>query len=368
MKFRVEQTILAKGLEKVLNVVPQRTTFPILSNILMDASDGKLMLAGTDLDISVSTKIDAEVTEKGGVTVSGKRMGEIIKELPPGEVQMIVKKNKVSVDSGKGSYQLMGMEKDEYPELPEVNKKREMRFDAETLHRSIEKTTFAVSMDEMRPALSGALWQIRSDEMRMVATDGHRLAFLKYSRPADTEETQVNVPPKALNHLDRLVDESKDVEVRFEENRIGFYFGDTVITTRLVEGDFPDYEQVIPKDNDKLVRVERDAFGAAIRRVAIFANPNTHLIRIRLRKGIIELFSSSPDIGEAKEECPCQYDGDDLDVGYNAQYLMGILRRIDSPEVTLAFSTPLSAGLFTPSVQKDGEELLYLLMPVRLMD
>jgi len=202
----------------------------------------------------------------------------------------------------------------------------------------------------------------------MVATDGHRLAYLKYTRTLKTDEAQVNVPPKALHHLDKLLEDTEEVEVRFEENRIGFYFGETIITARLVEGDFPDYEQVIPKENDKIVRVDREAIISAIRRVSIFSNPNTHLIRIGLRKDRIELLSSTPDIGEAKEECPCEYEGDDMDIGYNAQYLMGILRRIDSEEVSLLLSTPLSAGLFTPTSQRDGEELLYLLMPVRLMD
>ena len=368
MKFRVEQSDLSKGMEKILNVVPQRATFPILSNILMDTSDGKLLLAGTDLDISVSTKVEAQVSEKGGVTVSGRRMGEIVKELPPGEIQITAVKEKVTVESGKGSYQLMGMTKEDYPELPETSKKRVMSFNSEALHRSIEKTTFAVSMDEMRPALSGALWQIHPQEMRMIATDGHRLAFLKFTRKFETEETQVNIPPKALNHLDRLLGDSEEVEVRFEENRIGFYFGQTSITARLVEGEFPDYEQVIPKGNDKIVQVERDVLASALRRISIFSNPNTHLFRMSVRKNRMEFLSSSPDIGEAKDECPCQYDGDDLDVGYNAQYLLGILRRIESEKVTLSLSTPLSAGIITPSVQKNGEELLYLLMPVRLMD
>ena len=368
MKFRVEQSELSKGLEKVLNVVPQRATFPILSNILMVVSNGKLLLAGTDLDISVTTKIEAQVDEEGGVTVSGRRMGEIVKELPPGEIQITVVKEKVTVESGKGSYQLMGMAKEDFPELPEASKKRVMTFDAKTLHRSIEKTTFAVSMDEMRPALSGALWQIRPEEMRVVATDGHRLAFLKIARNFKTEETEVNIPPKALNHLDRLVGDAEEVEVRFEENRIGFYFGQTAITARLIEGEFPDYEQVIPKGNDKVVHIERDALVSALRRISIFSNPNTHLFRLGLRKNRIELLSSSPDIGEGKEECPCKYEGEDLDVGYNALYLLGILRRIDSEEVILSLSTPLTAGLIAPSVQKNGEELLYLLMPVRLMD
>lgn len=369
MRFSVTKKEMMRGLQTVLNVVPQRTTFPILSNVLVDAQEEGLTLSATDLDISISTKVSAGVKERGCVTVAAKRVSEITRELPDGEIEVSEKEDRVTITGGRSVFRLGGVPKLEFPELPGIAKKNYMTIEASLLSKAIEKTAFAASADEMRPVLSGVLWHIGRAETRMVATDGHRLALYKIRHPTVVErDTEVNVPPKALYLISRVASEQGSVEVRFEEARIGFYVDTTEITARLVEGDFPDYEQVIPKDNDKIMNVSRESLMSAVRRVSIFANPNTHLTRLSLRKGKLELFSETIEIGEARDEIPCDYKGEDLDIGYNANYLLEILKKLESEEVTVALSTGLSAGLITPRNEAKDEELLYLLMPIRLLD
>jgi len=369
MKFSVTKNEILRGLQTVLNVVPQRTTFPILSNVLVEARKEGLSLCATDLDISISTMVSASVSQHGAVTVPAKRVNEIARELPEGEIDVQEKEERVTISGGKSQFRLSGIPKSEFPELPTISKKNYMSVDSALLTRAVEKTAFAASMDEMRPVLSGVLWHIGKSDTRMVATDGHRLALYKmHQRTVVDKDTEVNVPPKALYMMTKVAQEGDSVEVRFEEARVGFYVNSTEITARLVEGEFPDYEQVIPKDNSKLMRVNREELMSGLKRVSIFSNPNTHLTKLSLRKGKLELYAETADIGEAKDELACDYDGDDLDIGYNASYLLEILKRLDTEDVGFALSTSLSAGLITPSEQREGEELLYLLMPIRLLD
>lgn len=369
MKFSVAKSDILRGLQTVLNVVPQRTTFPILSNVLVEAQKDGLSLSATDLDISISTRVNASVTQQGAVTVPAKRVNEIARELPEGEIGVQEKDERVTITGGKSLFRLSGIPRSEFPELPTVSKKNYMSVDSNILTRAIEKTAFAASVDEMRPVLSGVLWHVGKSETRMVATDGHRLALYKmHQRTVVEKDAEVNVPPKALYMMSRVASEGEGVEVRFEEARVGFYVDSTEITARLVEGEFPDYEQVIPKDNDKVMRVGREELMSAMKRVSIFSNPNTHLTKLSLRKDRLELFSETAEIGEARDELPCEYQGEDLDIGYNASYLLEILKRLDTDEVVFALSSGLSAGLITPGEQKKEEELIYLLMPIRLLD
>ncbi len=369
MKFSVTKQEILKGLQTVLNVVPQRTTFPILSNVLIEAEKEGLSFSATDLDISISTKVLATITERGAVTVPAKRVNEIARELPEGQIDLSEKDDRVTISGARSLFRLSGVPKSEFPELPSVSKKNHMSIEGALMARAVDKTAFAASLDEMRPVLSGVLWHIGKLETRMVATDGHRLGLYKIKQRTVVErEAEVNVPPKALHMMSKLASEGESIEVRFEESRIGFYVDSTQVTARLVEGEFPDYEQVIPKDNNKVVKVAREDLMSAIRRVSIFSNPNTHLTKLSFRKGKLELYAETADIGEASDEMACEYDGDGLDIGYNAIYLLDILKRIDCEEVVFALSSPLSAGLITPAEQTDGEELLYLLMPIRLLD
>lgn len=369
MKFRVDRSLFWQRFQTVVATVPLRTTFPILTNILLETEDDHLLLAATDLDISISTRIPVEVSEKGGITLPGRKLGEIIRELPNLPISFVLSENVVTIECERGVFKLSGVERDEYPELPEVDKSKSLSLNIEKLNRAIEKTSFAASSDEMKPALSGVLWQMSGKEMRMVATDGHRLALLKLKGLLRKSfSANVNVPPRALNQLVKLTGEGGDVEVRFEESRVGFYLNGSTITARLVEGEFPDYEQVIPKDNDKTARVGRDALVAALRRVAVFANPDTHLVKFAFEGDALHLYAVTPELGEAHEEIPCDYQGEKIEIGYNASYFLAILERVDSEEVTITLKDPLSAGTVLPSEQRQGEELLYLLMPIRMAE
>jgi len=367
MKFKVDKSTLWEKLQTVLGVVPQRTTFPILTNVLLEAKKDHLKLAATDLDISIVTGMPVEVTERGEITLPGRKLGEIVRELPEVPISFSVANSQATFKCDKGVFKLTGIERGEYPELPELDRGRSLSLDGESLNRAVEKTSFAAASDEMRPALSGVLWQIRERDMRMVATDGHRLALLKLINILDKPfSLEITVPPKALNQLGRLTGGKQPIEVRLEESKIGFYFNGNVITARLVEGTFPDYEQVIPKDNDKVARLEREPFISALRRVAVFSNPDTHLTKLSFDRDSLQLHTHTPEFGEAREEIPCRCQGEKIEIGYNASYLLDVLTRIDSEEVVVSLKDPLSAGTISPSEQKEAEELLYLLMPIRM--
>ncbi len=369
MEFKVDKTSLWERLQTVLAVVPQRTTFPILTNVLLEAKKDSLLLAATDLDISIATRIPVDVVKKGEITLPGRKLGEIVRELPDLPISFSVANSVMTFKCEKGVFKLSGIEREEYPELPEVDSSKSLVLDSKNLNRAVEKTSFATATDEMRPALSGVLWQISERDMRMVATDGHRLALLKLTDILEKPfSVDINIPPKALNQVGRLTGAKESVEVRFEESKVGFYFEGNVVTARLVEGAFPDYEEVIPKDNDKTARVDRELLMSALRRVAVFANPDTHLTRLTFRSDSLELYTVTPEFGEAREEVPCNYEGEKIDIGYNASYLLDVLGRVDSEGVVITLKDPLSAGTISPSEEKKGEELVYLLMPIRMTE
>jgi DNA polymerase-3 subunit beta len=366
MKLTVSRDTLAGGLQAVVSVVPARSTFPILTNMVFEATDDRLILATTDLDISVTTRIKAEVAEPGAVTLPAKRMADIVRELPDVPIDIEVADERLSMTAGRSSFKMTGTSKDEYPELPEIERKQYLTIEASLLRRSILKTMFAVSTDEARPVLTGALWQIVADEMRMVTTDGHRLALFKIPYTGNSGDIELNVPVKGLVQLSRLMHDEGDVEVRFEEARVAFYFGETVLTSRLIEGQFPDYERVIPYHNDRILICERSSLMSVLRRAMLFANPHNHLTLLHFDKDMIEFVASTPDTGEVREQLPCEYDGGQMEIAYNAAYMLEVAKNIETDEIRMTLSGDQSAGIVYPIEQKEGEELLYLLMPIRL--
>ncbi len=369
MKFSISKGALQELLQVVVSAVPAKSTLPILSNILVEADKEGLTFIATDLDISIRTRGEAEVDEPGSVTVPAKRIGEIVRELPNADVKVAVKNSKVKLACGNGSYTLLGMDPEDFPQLPQVDADKMVSLPTDVLERSVRRTTYAVSNDETRQMLTGALLQFKAGELRMVGTDGHRLAKSSFKGEfKGLEGRDLIIPPKALSQVVRLASGQDTVNLAVSKNFAVFELGPTTIYSRLIDGNFPNYEQVIPKDNPKKFRLKRDEFIAALRRVAVLSDTVTRQIKLSLKAERVELSVSTADIGEAQEALSVEYGGDELAVGYNAIYLLDALKTMDTEEVLVQLNTPTSPGVLTPAEQDKNEDLLCLVMPLRLPD
>jgi DNA polymerase-3 subunit beta len=371
MKFLIQKSNLLAILQSLLNVIPPKSTLPILSNVLLEALENKIKLSGTDLDVSLIATVPANVSKKGSITVPAKTFSEIIRELPEGEIEINTIDSRLEIKIERGDYKISGISPEDFPKLPSVNLAKEIKLAAQDLVRMIKKASFAVSQDETRPALNGVLWHTSGDKMQMVATDGHRLAkFALQNKKLKGLHEDIIIPPKVLTILPRLIgDEEKEVGVIFGDNTIIFNLGEIILTSRLIEGPYPNFEQVIPKDCDKKLVVNKEQLLSTVRRVAILSNVLTHQIKFSLKKGHIELSSANFDLGgEAKESFACDYKGEPIDIGYNANYVLDILKQIDGEEVIWELTSPTSAGMVFSTEKKEGEEYLCLIMPLRLAE
>jgi DNA polymerase-3 subunit beta len=375
MKFSVAQTELLQALHLISSAVPSRTTLPVLSNILVEAGDGALQLTATDLDLSVSTKATADVKSDGSLTVPAKKLFELVRKLPKEELKLEAKDLTLNVVSKTGRFKFLCIRPEEFPARPSVAPDIHLTVDAKSFERLVRRTVYAVSTDETRPALNGALFQMGEGEIRLVATDGHRLAKATLKHPAATKgglKGDVILPLKALNHLARLLPEAGDnVTVELSKTHARFILGNTTLTTKLIEGPFPNYEQVLPKNNNKHLNVNRDALSAALDRVSVFSDSLTKQVKFSISKNRLRLVVQTPDQGEATEDLDVKYDADDLDIGYNAVYLLDILRTMDAEDVLMQLNTPVTAGLLVPAPSGESkapavESLLCLVMPLRL--
>jgi len=372
MKIRTPQATLVAAVDRVLNVVPQKTTMPVLGHLLVEASRGRLRVTATDLDLTIATSVEAEVDREGSVALPARRFSEIVRQLDPAStVELDIHRSNALITAGRANFRILGVGSEEFPKVPTLEIEKGMTIPADTLRKAIQKTVFCVSKDETRRALTGVLWEVAGDSMAMVGTDGHRLARLSVPVELSVEsKREVIVPTKALNQILRLAPDAGDegVHVKLADDHVLFGFGDTALFTRLIEGPFPKYQDVIPKDNDKRVIVKREPFVDALRRVSLLADNLTHQVRVSLKRDLLVLSARIQDIGEATEEVEAQYEGGDMDMGYNAHYLAEIMRNVETDEALLSLSTPLNAGLIEPIEQGEDENYLCLIMPLRLVD
>jgi len=371
MKFSIPKSKIFSCVQTVMNAVPTRTTLPILSNLLLEVIDSKLKIAATDLDTSVITTIPITATKKDAITIPARTFYDILRELPESDVDIQVTENRMELKADRGVYKLSGIPAEEYPKLPVVNLAKEIKMSGSELVGMIKKTIFSVSTDETRPALNGVLWQTSTNNMRMVATDGHRLAKISYKNTKlKGLHEDIIIPPKVLNLLTKLSEgEDKQIGVIFGENSIIFNLEDTILASRLIEGPYPNFEQVIPKDSDKKLVINKELLNGAVRRMSILANTLTHQVKFSLKKDNLELSSANFDLGgEAKESVPCSYAGEPMVIGYNASYVLDVLKQMDGDDVVFELSTEVSAGKIYSTEKKEGEDYLCLLMPLRLAE
>lgn len=371
MKIQIEKDILLEGLQRVFSIIPQKPTLPLLSNFLFKVSSGRLYISGTDMDISITTSVECTVEEEGAVTVNAKRFISIVRELSPGEVTISVSDEQVTVEFKNGTASIMGMSAADFPALKETIEGVPVSLPGADLVEMVDKTTFSVSQDRTRLALTGIYWKITANDMIMVSTDGHRLSLLGRKMKVNTEGgAEAIIPPKCLNQASQIIAGGTDIEkIVFGERAILFDFGTTVIFSKLIEGPYPNFRQVIPMANSKKVYVSTRELAAVVRRVSVISSTMTHQIRMSLTPNTMELSSTNEDIGgESRETLDVRYDGDNLSTGYNAAFLAEILRKIETDEIVIELETPTTACIIKPVDQKEKDEYTYLIMPLRLSE
>ena len=370
MKLTITREQLQEGLVAVAASVPAKTTLPILSNILLEATRDGIRLSGTDLDIAVSTTVPASVDQEGAITLPARKLVEIVRELPSAAIRLTASgEQRVTIECGRSRFRLLGLPREEFPAFPGVKFEGGWHAPASDLQKLIAHVAFAASTEESRPILNGVLWELRPERMRMVATNGHRLARMDVpTTSAGAAQADLIVPPKALEQIRRLFAAEDEVEIARSENHLGFRSASTQVFTRLIEGPYPNYEQVIPRENDKAATADKAAFTAALRRMSIVASDQTHRIRMAFANGSCKLSVQTPDLGEAQEEITVSYEGDPLEIGFNAAYLLEILKYIPTDEVRMTFKAPERAATCEPVGWDDPASYLALVMPLRLVD
>jgi len=368
MRFTITREKLQEGLAAVTPAVPSKTTLPVLANLLIQTTDKGIRISGTDLDIAVSTEVTADVGAVGAITIPARKLSEIARELPAAPVRISATGDqRVTLECGRSKFKLLGLPKSEFPSFPAINFDKALKVPSGDLQKLVGHTAFAASTEESRPILNGVLWELRPDAMRMVATNGHRLAKMEVP-VRGAKKADLIIPPKALEQIRRLFAAEEELEVAQGENHLGFRSPFTSVYTRLIEGPYPSYDQVIPKDNDKVATLDRAALVGALKRMSVVASDQTHRIRLSFNTGMLKFSVSTPDLGEAQDEMPIRYDGDPMDIGFNAAYLLEILRYMPTDEVRMTFRAPERASTLEPDGWSDPAKYLCLLMPLRLVD
>jgi DNA polymerase-3 subunit beta len=371
MKLVIDKMDLQKGLSRIQTLVERRTTMPILANVLLEADgEGRLWLAATDLEVGVRGSQVAAVKEAGSVTVSAKKFYEIVRELPDEAITLGTTPNSyLEVQCARSRFVLAGTAAEEYPSLPGASPEKMIPVQAVVLSSMIECTMYATSVDETRYNLNGVYFEVvpEGNKIRMVATDGHRLAYAERAVGEDVSRlaSGVIVPRKGLGELKRLVDEddADEVEIGFESNSVVAKKGDVTLVMRLIEGEFPNYQQVIPSELTIRLTVQQEALSQALRRVVLLSTERSRAVKLELAPGRLRLSSSNPDVGEAEEEIDIDYEGAELSVGFNARYLLDSLSGLRSKEVELGLKDELSPVRIRAT---GDEETLAVVMPMRL--
>lgn len=367
MKFNVSSSELVKALSAVSGAVPNKATLPILETILFESEDGQLRLTATDLEISIIEYMDADIEDGGAVAIPARRLTETLRQLPDIPVAFEVDdKFNVKFRTDKGTYKLVGDDPDEFPEVPNLDEGHTLDTTRELILSAINKTLFAVSNDDLRPAMMGVYFDIGPEESKFVATDGHRLVrYIKNDLTADEEITFI-VPEKALSLVQKAL-HAEECEMTVTEDHVRFKSGNTIVITRLINEQYPNYDSVIPKDNDKRMVINKEQMLATVRRVSIFSSSTTRQIRLQLNPDKLTIRAEDIDMSsEAKETISCEYAEDEMEIGFNAKYLADVLGNIDDEEVFFEFSTPNRAGIVKPSDEDENEQMLMLVMPVML--
>ncbi len=362
-KFSVTKEKILDGLQRVQNVVSSRTTLPILSNVLMQAGKDGLSLTTTDLDVGVRCTVEAEVSKPGAITLPARKLFSILKEVPVNNIEVEVdERNAASIRCGSSFYKIMGLGEEEFPRFPQSEGGKSLKLAQADLADMLRKTAYAVSSDETRYVLNGVFMSFKADKLTVVATDGRRLALVeKEIELGKGDESELIVPSKAVAELQRLLGDSGEVKLAISENQIIFTIGDTTLVSKLIEGTYPNFRQVIPSEAKERIQLERETLLSALHRASILASEKSQSVKLSFGKNALTITATTPEVGEAKETMAINYKGKEITIAFNPQYLMDPLRNLDADEVFMELTDELS-----PGVVKVNAPFLYVLMPMRL--
>ena len=368
MEFVTTRENLLKELQVMQGIVEKKSTIPILANIVINAKKDCLELRATDLEVGVRTSCEATVKTPGSITLSARRLFDIVRLLPDAEVRMKEDGGHwVVITCQKARFRVVGLPAEDFPAMPEFDFSRGVVIERPLLLQTIGNVVFAITTGEGRYELSGALTILDKRNLTMVATDGHRLAFSSGRLEKGSSETKIEMilPRKALLELSRIGDGESEVMLGQKENHAFFKVGRTVLYANLLNLKFPDYEKVVPEGNDKLIKVESAAFMEVIRRVSLLSGERSRAVKISLSSGLLEVSSSNPEVGEASETVEVEYNGPDMQVGFNAKYIIEFLQAVPTGEVVLALKDETTQGLLRP-VGLEGRDYRYVVMPMRI--
>lgn len=369
MELVVRKSDLLRELQLFQGIVERKNTIPILANVLLEADGKEVRMLATDLEVGLRSRCEAAVGKSGSLTLPAKKLFEIVKALPESDIRIEQDKNGVKVAAERFDSRMQTLPREDFPTLPDAAGNWSATLPREALRTMIPKTQFAITGEDTRYFLNGALFVLSGDTLSLVATDGHRLALVQVPRDGKkgkTEEIRVILPRKTLNELQRLLAEGED-DVRFEkgENHLFFEVGGRVLISRVIDGQFPAFERVIPKNTDKKIEFDRDRLTSAVRRVELLSNERSRAVKFQIDQGKVEITSSSPELGEAHEVIMVEYDGAPMQICFNARYVLEFLSAVETETVSLAFKDEMSQAVMTP-VGAEGYEYTYVIMPMRI--
>lgn len=371
MDFIVSSSALLKQLQIVSGVLNTSNTLPILDNFLFEIEDKKLSISASDLESTIITRLGVEAKESGSIAIPARLLMDTLKAFPeqPLTFSLDLKTFGIEIQSDHGKYKMTGHNSDEFPKISNIEDPSKCLIPAETLATAINKTLFATGSDDLRPVMSGIYFEFGTDGLRFVATDAHKL--VRYTRSDAKAESSATfiVPKKPLQLLkNTLSNTNAEVAMEYNESNASFSFDETVVVCRLIDGKYPNYEAVIPKENPNKLSISRSSFLGSIRRVAIFANKTTHQVRLNIQGSELSISAEDLDFAnEANERLTCSYDGEDMEIGFNARFLMEMLQNLTTDDVILEMSAPNRAGILLPAENEDeAEDILMLVMPVML--
>jgi len=368
MKVSIAKEQLINGLQAVQNIVGSRTTLPILSNVLIKATESAIELVTTDLDVTITCSVDAKVERQGSTTLPVKRFFGIIRELPTAEIDIDVDdKNMCALRSGPSFYKIHGIAAEEFPPIPQFKGDKKVALPQEKVKTMLRKTSYAISTDDSRYVLNGIFISLREDKVTMVATDGRRLALVEEEAGLDKDlKGEFIVPTKAINELTRLLMAKGEVEIKFTDNQVAFTLGGegslrAQLISKLVEGNYPNYRQVIPAESKERISLAREELLHALHRAEFMTSDKANSVKLNFSKNNLTITANTPEVGEGRESIAVNYKGKDFAVAFNPQYLMDPLKNLESDEIFLELTDELS-----PGVIKVSSPFLYVLMPMRM--
>jgi DNA polymerase-3 subunit beta len=367
MELVVGKNALLRELQLFQGIVERKNTIPILANVLMEAKGNEVRMLATDLEVALRSRCDASVAKGGSLTLPAKKLYEIVKALPETDVRIEEDKNGVKVAADRFDSRMQTLPREDFPTLPDASGTARAALPTAALRQMIAKTQFAITGEDTRYFLNGAKFVLKPESLTLVATDGHRLALVEVKHNIDVaQDVGVILPKKTLLELGKLLAES-DGEVVFEggENHLFFKLGDRMLISRMIDGQFPAYERVIPKGNDKHIEFDRERLTSAVRRVALLSNERSRAVKFEIDKGKVEVTSSSSEFGEAREQLPVDYAGGAMSISFNAQYVLDFLNVVETDLVSLSLKDEVSQAVMKP-IAAEGYDYTYVIMPMRI--